>query len=47
VRSRGLALALAGLVAVLPGCSSPESTVEAAARLRQAGQPRVALEKLQ
>jgi tetratricopeptide (TPR) repeat protein len=47
VRSRGLALALAGLVAVLPGCSSPESTVEAAARLRQAGQPRAALERLQ
>lgn len=45
--SRALALALAGLVAVLPGCSSPESTVEAAARLRQAGQPRAALERLQ
>jgi tetratricopeptide (TPR) repeat protein len=40
-------VALAGLVAVLPGCSSPESTVEAAARLRQAGQPRAALERLQ
>jgi tetratricopeptide (TPR) repeat protein len=41
------ALVLAGLVAGLPGCSSPESTVEAAAQLRQAGQPRAALEKLQ
>jgi tetratricopeptide (TPR) repeat protein len=47
VSPRVLALALAGLAAVLPGCSSPEATVEAAAQLRQRGQPRAALEKLQ
>jgi tetratricopeptide (TPR) repeat protein len=47
VRPMALALGLVGLVAVLPGCSSPEATVEAAAQLREAGQPRAALEKLQ
>jgi len=47
VSPRAHALALAGLVAVLPGCNSPEATVEAAAKQREAGQPRAALEKLQ
>jgi tetratricopeptide (TPR) repeat protein len=43
----GRALALAGLLAALAGCPSPEATIEASAQLRQAGQPRAALEKLQ
>ncbi len=44
---RAVALGLAGLLAALPGCSSPEAVIEAAAQLRQRGQPREALEKLQ
>jgi tetratricopeptide (TPR) repeat protein len=42
-----VALGLTGWLLALPGCSSPEATVEAAAQLRQRGQPRAALEKLQ
>ncbi len=41
------ALALAGLLLALPGCTSPEAVVEAAAQLRQRNQPKAALEKLQ
>jgi tetratricopeptide (TPR) repeat protein len=45
--SRPAILALVLLAVALSGCSFPESTVEAAAQLRQRGQPRAALEKLQ
>jgi tetratricopeptide (TPR) repeat protein len=45
--SRAAALALAFLVVALPGCSSSEAAIDAAAQLRQHGQPRAALEKLQ
>jgi tetratricopeptide (TPR) repeat protein len=41
------ALALAALATALPACSSPEAALDAAAQLRQRGQPRAALEKLQ
>ena len=34
------AIALAALTAVLSGCGTGEATVEAAAQLRQRGQPR-------
>ena len=45
--ARAGALALAGLLAALPGCSSPEAGIEAAAQLRQRGQPKAALARLQ
>jgi tetratricopeptide (TPR) repeat protein len=46
-RAATAALALAGLLLALPGCTSPEAVVEAAAQLRQRNQPKAALEKLQ
>jgi len=46
-RAAALELALAVAATALTGCVSPEATVEAAAQLRQQGQPRAALEKLQ
>jgi len=47
VARRAVALGLAGLVLALPGCWTPEAVIEAAGQLRQRGQPRAALEKLQ
>jgi tetratricopeptide (TPR) repeat protein len=47
VRRRALALGLAGLLLGLAGCTSPEAAVEAAGALRQRGQPRQALARLQ
>jgi tetratricopeptide (TPR) repeat protein len=46
-RAIALAVALAGLAAALPGCSSPQAALDDAAQLRQRGQPRAALERLQ
>ncbi len=46
-RRRAAALVLALLAVALPGCSSPEATIDAVAQLRQRGQPRTALLKLQ
>jgi tetratricopeptide (TPR) repeat protein len=46
-RAAAAAVVVAGLALALPSCSSPEATLEAAARQRQDGQPRAALERLQ
>jgi len=40
-------VAVAGLALAIPACSSPEAVLEAAARQRQEGNPRAALERLQ
>jgi len=42
-----VAVAVAGLALAIPACSSPEAVLEAAARQRQEGNPRAALERLQ
>lgn len=46
-RAAALALALASLALALPACSSPEGVLDEVAQLRQRGQPRIALERLQ
>jgi tetratricopeptide (TPR) repeat protein len=45
--SRAAALGLAGALLVATGCGSPEATIEAASALRQRGQPKAALARLQ
>lgn len=45
--SRAAALGLAGVLLVATGCGSPEATIEAASALRQRGQPKAALARLQ
>jgi tetratricopeptide (TPR) repeat protein len=45
--SRAAALGLAGALLVATGCWSPEATIEAASALRQRGQPKAALARLQ
>ena len=46
-RAAAAVVAVAGLALVVQACTSPEAALEAAARQRQEGQPRAALERLQ